>query len=407
MDNRMELALEWDRLVERARRLDGFHDFLRPPRLEDLVPRSLAGPLVVVNISPVRCDALIIRDGTPSALPLGGLTSGDLLLRALAYLQVQTDFDEAIRNFLSAKRRGDVTVREDVTRTYLEAAENRERGLADVTAWLWDMIAEPVLTELGITTVSQNPSRLWWCPTGLLSLLPLHAAGHHAEGRGRTVLDRVVSSYTPTVRALRQSQERTATSNQRMLVVAVTGDGEMSLESVARDRDLLTQLFGDSCTVLQGAAAIKKDVRDALVNHGFVHFSCHGVQDLTAPSKGGLVLQDGTLTVTDVVATEHHGEFAFLSACKTAVGGTALADEAITLAAALHYTGYRHVIGTMWSVYDKTAGEVADVVYRNLTATGAFAVDRSAQALHDAVSEVRRAGDGRLSTWTPFTHTGP
>jgi hypothetical protein len=33
-----------------------------------------------------------------------------------------------------------------------------------------------------------------------------------------------------------------------------------------------------------------------------------------------------------------------LSACKTAVGGVDLLDEAITLAAALHYTGYRNVV---------------------------------------------------------------
>jgi hypothetical protein len=39
---------------------------------------------------------------------------------------------------------------------------------------------------------------MWWVPTGNLSYLPLHAAGRDDE----CVLDRVVSSYTPTVRSL-------------------------------------------------------------------------------------------------------------------------------------------------------------------------------------------------------------
>ncbi|MFG2222325.1 hypothetical protein [Streptomyces sp. NPDC048644] len=53
-----------------------------------------------------------------------------------------------------------------------------------------------------------------WIPGGPLSLLPVHAAGHHGFGAAgrerRTVLDRVVSSCTPTVRALGHARERAA-----------------------------------------------------------------------------------------------------------------------------------------------------------------------------------------------------
>jgi CHAT domain-containing protein len=37
------------------------------------------------------------------------------------------------------------------------------------------------------------------------------------------------------------------------------------------------------------------------------------------------------------------------------VGGVDLLDEAITLAAALHYTGYRHVVAALWSVDNRTS----------------------------------------------------
>jgi CHAT domain-containing protein len=53
---------------------------------------------------------------------------------------------------------------------------------------------------------------------------------------------------------------------------------------------------------------------------------------------------------------------AFLSACKTATGGLLATDEAITLMSGLTYTGWRHVIGTLWTVADETAARVTSIV---------------------------------------------
>jgi hypothetical protein len=46
------------------------------------------------------------------------------------------------------------------------------------------------------------------------------------------------------------------------------------------------------------------------------------------------------------LARDDRGEFTFLSACKSSLGGVVNADEAITLTSALHFSGWRHVIGT-------------------------------------------------------------
>src|SRR6185369_12180074 len=91
-----------------------------------------------------------------------------------------------------------------------------EQDLADVLAWLWDVIAAPVLARLGPRADGRDgtgPPRVWWCPTGLLSLLPLHAAGSYSgdgENTGSSVLDRVVPSYTATVRALLHARQAPA-----------------------------------------------------------------------------------------------------------------------------------------------------------------------------------------------------
>ncbi|WP_084549814.1 CHAT domain-containing protein [Actinomadura rifamycini] len=114
-----------------------------------------------------------------------------------------------------------------------------------------------------------------------------------------------------------------------------------------------------------------------------------------------------TVTVADIAASTHGGEFAFLSACKTATGGVSLPDEAVTLAAALQYTGYRHVVATLWSVPDAAALWIVDTVYDVLTEGGTFAPDGTAAALHAAARELRAASAPDLSGWVPFAHFGP
>jgi CHAT domain-containing protein len=225
------------------------------------------------------------------------------------------------------------------------------------------------------------------------------------------VLDHVVSSYTPTLRALLDARAAGARSaaapGGRLLAIGLAETpGQAPLPNVVRELWLLRERFSGRCTVLNGPGATWGAVRRQLPRHDWVHFSGHADQDLTDPSRGGLLLYDQRLTIADIGTGQYRGDFAFLSACKTATGGVSLPDEAITLAAALHYAGYRHVIGTLWSVHDRTAADVAATVYAALTAAGTFEPDRAAAALHQAVRNLRAAGKP-LSRWTPFTHTGP
>ena len=59
---------------------------------------------------------------------------------------------------------------------------------------------DEALEDLHATHDGPGQPRVWWVATGSLALLPVHAAGHR-DG-SRTLLDRVISSYTPTVRSL-------------------------------------------------------------------------------------------------------------------------------------------------------------------------------------------------------------
>jgi hypothetical protein len=70
------LAEEWERLVERARAIPGFEDFLRPKKLVQLCSAAKAGPMVVINVHKQRCDALVLIPGLDEVMhiPLDGFS---------------------------------------------------------------------------------------------------------------------------------------------------------------------------------------------------------------------------------------------------------------------------------------------------------------------------------------------
>jgi hypothetical protein len=253
VDRRMALAREWDDLVEQVRRLDGFEDFLRPPKLENLLPAAARGPVAIINVSRWRCDALLVRPSGVTAEPLASLSLNDATDRANEYLRVLHAAELADLDHVRAQAAVPGETPHNAAKRMLradravEAAHERvDAMLHDLQDWMWRTIAEPVLDALGFTgTPDSDPSswpRLWWCPTGPLTLLPLHTAGDHlgAVGGGsptRTVLDRVVSSYTPTLRALLEARKpdhetSMARGQDRLLLVDVPdAPGQIPLDT--------------------------------------------------------------------------------------------------------------------------------------------------------------------------------
>ncbi|MFF2517677.1 CHAT domain-containing protein [Streptomyces sp. NPDC058086] len=443
VDRRMALVREWDKLVSKVRKLQGFEDFLGPPALKTLLPAASGGPVIVVNVSRWRCDALIVSDDGVAQRALPHLTLDQTTKRATAYLETLREAEVAAHAHHKAQEAvdedpGPTAIREQLraAQSLLEAESRTDDMLRSLQEWLWDTVAAPVLNALELDRMPgpNDPwPRLWWCPTGPLTLLPLHAAGYHGPVDAtpgapvpRTVIDRVVSSYTPTLRALLEARKAIPsptdsgggadgdrageeTNRDRLLIVAVEDAlGQPVLHNVTRERELLTRLFPPSRrTLLEGPRATRAQVSKKLSQHRWVHFSCHGDQDLNEPSRGGLLLTDGMLSVADIAARQFRGDFAGLSACKTAVGGIHLLDEVITLAAALHYTGYRHVVAALWSVDDETSANVFRAVYGDITADGRLRPDGAATALHHALRALRDETPDEPRLWAPFTHTGP
>ncbi|MGW8780744.1 CHAT domain-containing protein [Streptomyces sp. NPDC055796] len=398
-ESRYALARHWEELLVRIRAVPGLDDFLRPPRVRDLIAAASAGPVVVVNVSQYRSDALVVTAvGGVEVVPLPAVTPDTVLAHAAAFA---TGIDAAY---------GDLGA---------EEAVDAMRMLSDTLEWLWDSVAAPVLDRLGLRTVpidGEPWTRLWWCPTGWLSFLPLHAAGRREVRSAENVMDRAISSYTPTLRALVRARQASATATASgpqpapspLVVALAETPGAAPLPGASREARLLRDLFPQGVE-LAGAAATVDAVRRALPDHPWVHFSCHGVSDPLSLFESGLILHDGRLTAVDVAAQHPGGAvLAVLSACSTSQGGFLLPDEAVHLSASFQLAGYPHVVGTLWPVSDKLATRLAEEFYTALADDIAHGrpIDPAA-ALHRPVRALR----GRLARaphlWAAHIHAGP
>lgn len=404
-EERMRLAREFDDLVGRIRAVPGFEYFLRPVPFERLRAAAYGGPVAIVNTSRYGCHALLVSSAGVQVVELPGLTREKVVVRANTLLGILTRATGSNRLFLDRER--------------------DRHTVLDILAWLWDTVAEPVLIRLGFTGPSATPPRIWWCPTGRLAMLPLHAAGHHPRHRtddsvgDDTVPDRVICSYTPTLTALLRARSAPApTGEPALLAVGMpTTPGAADLPAVPEELDRvharhpITTRLQSPVPDGHGPEPDPRDrptiarVLEELPRHAWVHFSCHGSQHFSDPTASALWLADGPLHVAELIHNDAGSrELAFLSACQTATGGLRAVDEAIHLAAAVQMLGYRNVIATLWSIYDSPTPDVADGVYGALTAAG---TPDPARALHRAVATLRAQRPTDPLAWAPYLHTGP
>ena len=259
-------------------------------------------------------------------------------------------------------------------------------------------------------------SRIFWWPTGPFMFLPIHAAGLYDTVDPQPedkVFDFVVSSYTPSLSILVRPVNHTTVLNRELRLLAVRqppSDGLTPLRGVVTELEYMKEVIKNSTciTLLESSVGTVEEVLELMKEADWVHFACHGIQDPTSPTNSGLCLaNERRLKVSDIITMSHsRGGLAFLSACQTATGDKNLSDEAIHVVAGMLFAGYSGVIGTMWSISDKLAPDVAMDVYEQLFRDDKQPDHReAARALHEAIKCARDRGEAFVD-WILFIHVG-
>ncbi|XEU94914.1 hypothetical protein FSHL1_000198 [Fusarium sambucinum] len=356
---RHEAGEKFDNLVAEIRHQPGFEDFLLPLTESKVKQAAQHGPIIVVNTSLWRCDAIVIETRQIRAVPLPKFSRVDML------------------RFI-----GEGTLRSSLA---LE--------------WLWACIASPVLDALGFTkTPDSDWPHVWWIMTGLLTKFPIHAAGEHSHGSSNTVLDRVISSYQTSVQSIFRGRQRplgVRPLQQALLVGMDKTPGSSYLPNAKKEVAAVRQVCESMEIRTVEAEPVKAVITSQLLQSEIFHYAGHGYTDGHDPAESYLCLEANKtdcLTVSDLLDINIQRQYpflAYLSACGTGeIQYHDLVDEGIHLVTAFQLLGFRHVIGTLWAVMDSLCVEFARFVYEHLRDHGT--TDRAvAEGLHHAARKLR------------------
>ncbi|KUL82059.1 hypothetical protein ZTR_10675 [Talaromyces verruculosus] len=398
-DQRHMANENFDKLITEIRDKQGFENFLDAPSLDEIQAAAVLGPIAVINISAYRCDAILVETHQIRVSTLPGLDQKEIQHKSV----------------------------------------NAELGSPGILQWLWDVVTEPVLSALGYMEppASDQWPHVWWIPTGLLTRFPLHAAGYHDRASGQAVIDRVMSSYSPSIKAMIQSRQRPqvpATAAEALLVAMGETPGQSSLPYATEEVQKIKALcHGMSLTPVE-PSRYKTEVESHLPQCKIFHFAGHGYAHPSDPSFSSLVLEDGKdhpLTVGSLFELNLRKSspfLAYLSACGTGrVRDEKFMDESIHLISGCQLAGFRHVIGTLWDVIDETCVDMARMTYEGIR-DGNMTDESVCRGLHNASRALRdrwlelpvqmrgrrrggrdmqpEGGETGSLDWVPYVHFG-
>lgn len=213
--------------------------------------------------------------------------------------------------------------------------------------------------------------------------MPIHAAGTASVG----VSDFFISSYTPTLEALLAARARPIPATSRVLAAIQPDAGDSwsalpytkvelnEIRSVVPSDRLIPLSAGpDAAAVVDApdldgemegryttASAILARLPDASV----LHLACHADQSPLDPLQSGFIVKDGERLTVEMLMRANTisflkddkvengdggGGIALLNACHTAANDSRYPDEAMNLANAMLFAGFRSVLATMWCV---------------------------------------------------------
>ncbi|KAF3802215.1 hypothetical protein GCG54_00012462 [Colletotrichum gloeosporioides] len=167
------LIREMASMKEEIRHLEGFEKFQLPLSAIQMMQLATDGPIVTINVSELRSDAIIVTEEgvqslhlTPAALQSHALVSNSRWNPA-----------------------------RDIRRPPISPNVSTEAGLR----WLWEVAVRPFLDGTKLT----SSGRLWLITSGLAGRVPFHAADNYAGGPEEIAPSRVTSSYISSLKALK------------------------------------------------------------------------------------------------------------------------------------------------------------------------------------------------------------
>jgi CHAT domain-containing protein len=202
-------------------------------------------------------------------------------------------------------------------------------------------------------------------PCGILSQFPWHAA---PTPEGEILLDFFDVSYAPTTKFLFDAQQKLNaeadqpdTNRERFVGIANPNNNLPYAGSEVKNIAGLCKSFEFETDVLTQQKATKESIRNSLPSD-VIHFACHGTFNSPDPLDSALILADNErLSLREILEQDAfqpltQTRLVVLSACQTAlVDINEKPEENIGLPLGFLSKGVPGVLGTLWSVNDKSS----------------------------------------------------
>jgi CHAT domain-containing protein/tetratricopeptide (TPR) repeat protein len=394
-----------DAAVRRIQQVPGFSTFLKVPDWGMLAGAVMpARPLVYLVTTPTGSVALLVHrpaDG-PAEDATGivaetvwadGLTTTDLH----GLLVRRDDLGNVVGGYLPGQ----------LDQNWLETT------LTALLPRLGAALIGPVAARLRALQVAS----VVLVPTGLLSLLPLHAATYQVKRGQVCLLDEVDVAYAPSARVLGAARLGLAAREAQPAVLVGVGNPLPHPKPLSFARAELAEVASffpmDASHPLYEAAATKATLLRLLRGATYIHLACHGSFEANVPLNSRLELapppgaaagdEECNLRLGELMGQEwfETSRLVVLSACQTAITDyQQLPDEAIGLPAGLLQAGVPGVVGTLWAVNDLSMTLVMAKFYelhrRGHGTTGPMA---PMQALRRAQLWLREVKAGELAAY--------
>lgn len=227
----------------------------------------------------------------------------------------------------------------------------------------WDALVAPVADSLA------GIDDLVVVPHGPLHGLPFHALH---DGR-RHLVEAIAVRTVPTPGLLVESRAAHVDGGIGVdrrdggLRAAVLGAGDDDAPHIDAEVKAVAAALGGSVRVRDAQAAVA-DVLRVAPAVDLLHVACHGRFDDLSPSRSGLCLRDGWLTLRELAGLQLPGSIVVLSGCDTGRVSLDGSGELVGLDRVLLAAGARGIVRSLWPLHDHVAYSVMTRAYARCAA---------------------------------------
>ena len=263
--------------IGRLQQLPGHARFAQLATVEEVAAAAEAGrPLVALVVNAAGSLAVVVSRVDDSATPTFETIWAPQLTSAV--------LDDLLTTVEDGKVVGGYLAGQLGQPAWLESA------LADGLPKVGASLIAPVAARLR----ELNATGVVLLPTGVLGLLPLHAAPYTVDGETRCLLDEFDVSHTPGARVLGAARAAVAARAAQPAVLVGVGNPQPHPEPLAFARAELEQVarfFPEGARhPLYETAATETALVGLLPQATHVHFACHGWFDADTPLDSCLEL---------------------------------------------------------------------------------------------------------------------